>query len=474
MHSKGNNLKHLDEQTLALYVLKAPEVDGKRGAIAAHLRDCEGCAIMYENVSGYYEEFHAIREKDRSANLARETTARALQRFVAADSVTVSSAQTLQQRFAASFRQYPARWSIGFVAALASVVLFIGKFTAGDTNPGYARAKDEFLVVYNKKGDELWRKHVGIGFDAEEISKGFPSEALENFLTVVDVDNDGTNEVIAVFGSVRKPLVARRNNVVCYHSDGNERWKYTFTRRMKFGNEEFSDSYNFINMVVDDFNGDGSVEVLGKAVHSTYYPGVLVRLDAAKGVLLDEYWHSGVITPSQQVDIDKDGIRELIWGGTNNGYNQAAVLVLDPRRMGGYAPAPVAYTPAGVRPGQEKYYLLLPRTDVNMAGAEKRNGVLLIRSTTDSLLEIRTIESQAIDPMPGVYYYFDSEMRCVRVIGNDYFEETHRKLEAEGKIRRKLDEGYYEELRNGVRYWDGEKFVKEPVKNRKYREIAAK
>jgi hypothetical protein len=50
----------------------------------------------------------------------------------------------------------------------------------------------------------------------------------------------------------------------------------------------------------------------------------------------------------------------------------------------------------------------------------------------------------------------------------------HQKLEAEGKLTKKLDKQYYEDLRKRVLYWDGEKFVKEPTMNKNYLKAAHK
>ena len=50
----------------------------------------------------------------------------------------------------------------------------------------------------------------------------------------------------------------------------------------------------------------------------------------------------------------------------------------------------------------------------------------------------------------------------------------HQKLEAEGKLTKKLDKQYYEDLRKRVLYLDGEKFVKEPTMNKNYLKAAHK
>ncbi|MEM4723984.1 MAG: hypothetical protein QXP01_03140 [Candidatus Hadarchaeum sp.] len=144
-------------------------------------------------------------------------------------------------------------------------------------------------------------------------------------------------------------------------------------------------------------------------------------------------------------------------------------MILDPRKMNGHAPAPPAYTPVNIPAGQEKFYILLPQTDVLKASNTKRNSVQAVRMTGDRLLEVHVLEIPVGDPpLPGLYYYFDSSLRCVRVDADDYFVKVYSKLEEQGKVRSRLDERYYEELRDGVRYWDGEKFVKKPTMNKRY------
>jgi len=65
-------------------------------------------------------------------------------------------------------------------------------------------------------------------------------------------------------------------------------------------------------------------------------------------------------------------------------------------------------------------------------------------------------------------------MNCIKVGDDDVHSEFHKKLEKEGKLTKKLDEKYYEDLRKSILYWDGEKFVNYPTMNRRYLQIASK
>ena len=62
-------------------------------------------------------------------------------------------------------------------------------------------------------------------------------------------------------------------------------------------------------------------------------------------------------------------------------------------------------------------------------------------------------------------------MKCIKVLPDDEFMQFHRRMEAEGKLKNKVDERYVEELRQRVQYWDGEKFVHEPTMNKRYKDM---
>ncbi len=465
-------MNHIDEKTLVQYVLADEKVEADRKRIEAHLNTCAGCVALYGQIKAYYDEVSQLQKEQ-----AEPTEALTLRRMIVRVPPFAGSLNAIPKTLPVRFVLFVLRRPL--VSTMSLAALFVGallllmpKKALTDTNPAYARAKDEFLVVYNRQGEELWRKHIGIGYDFESVYRNNQFVAMDNFATTVDVDRDGRNEIIAIFGWIPNPIAAKINEMVCYYSDGGERWKYEFNRTMTFGSEEFSNDYRFVEMTVADFDRNGKVDIVAVATHLPYYPCAIVRLDAQQGILEGEYWHSGVCSILFKTDLDGDGIEELIFGGANNGSNQADLLVLDLRTMNGHAPAPPAYTPLKTENGTEEYYVLLPQSDLNVAGPDKRNAVIGIRLTSDTLLEVTTMEIQGADRMhlPGVIYYFDSGLNCVRVDANDYFVNAHRKMVEEGRLKTVLNEQYYEDLRQGVRYWDGEKFVEEPTINRRYME----
>lgn len=105
---------------------------------------------------------------------------------------------------------------------------------------------------------------------------------------------------------------------------------------------------------------------------------------------------------------------------------------------------------------------------------QDRNAAEELEFTSDGLVHVGVDERVTRGGPPGLHYYFDASMRCVKVRDTDEFRALHNKLEAEGQVTKKLDARYYEELQKGVLFWDGETFVTGPTMNRRYREVAMK
>lgn len=94
----------------------------------------------------------------------------------------------------------------------------------------------------------------------------------------------------------------------------------------------------------------------------------------------------------------------------------------------------------------------------------------MIRFNEDGSIEVRSNE-QVGDVWYEVFFEFDDSLRCVRVELGDQFRTLHRRMEEEGKVTRKVDAQYLEDLRQGVEYWDGNRFVRKPTMNIRYSQI---
>jgi hypothetical protein len=478
-------INHIEPQDIEKLIISPEEfTHEERGRHIEHIESCALCKEHFSKLKDFYSGFekelsspHTERDKAFAQKLlSRRRLALPWKRaeLPARDEKALDTyyqiiepyKRPLPQRIFRYIQLHPLRF-VGATsfASIAMVLAFLLiKPTFKDTNPEYARAKDEFLVVYNKNGEELWRKHIHLCYDLNRMQK--ENLQLDDCIQIKDVDQDGKNEVITHYGFL--PDTAWNNKIICYNTDNTQRWKYELHRNMVFGSEKFSDDFHFISINVGYVEEKGTSEIIALALADLYYPTVLLKLNAVDGNFISEYWHTGNLTSKAEYDIDKDNVKEIILGGCNNGYDQASLTILDKNYIIGHSPCPAQYKPNDISLGREKYYILFPRTDLKDLTQYKRNRVHGIYMTKEGFLRIHVVEDFPNGIMYPLIYYFNSKMNCIKVVADDKFLTFHNQLEAIGKLRSKVDERYLDEMRKGIQYWDGEKFVNTPTKNSLY------
>lgn len=460
-------MNHFDEETLELFILNAKEVGNQRGEIEKHLKVCAGCRSLHEEISSYYDEVRKV-QKELPAPQTGGLTIRSMRRDlpgITGQKDLYRPGTSFPGRLVFAAIRYPGR-TFACALILLGTVFGLGTLVSPgkDINPSYARAQQEFLVVYDKEGKELWKKHVGEGYDGTTMlgSHGYKAH---RYLQAVDVDRDGVNEIIAVFGAGRWAF--DQNAVYCFDAQGVEKWKCVFGRKMTFGTRQFLERYAVTQMLVKDMNNDGYPEVFVVAQCESYYPTAVLRLTGQTGTLEAEYWHSGYFRLIDSWDVDGNGTPELILSGENNGLNSAVLVILDPNIMNGHSPTPPRYTPAGIPPGSEKYYILFPHSDLTSI-AGKRNVAIDIKSEDGGGLRVTVNENVVIDRRAfdcALLYHFDSTLSVKKVLASDFYRAIHMQLEVQGKVTRHPDDRYLDSIGQCVRYWDGEKFVNESTIN---------
>ncbi len=462
-------MEHVEETILALYILDAPEVKERRAQIASHLDQCAGCAQLYGEMKEYYAEVDALHvEGVEGTYPALVASGRIARSSLESDRGPLRSlSHSAVQIVVASFKTYPARWSGGFALVMVALLLLIPKLFMLDKNPAYVRAKDEFIIALNNNGEELWRRYVVPGFESG-------TRQILGMPTVVDLDGDGKREIIVV--SLPGPSLLH-GRIGCFNADGAERWRFEFHPKKDFDKEAFSGDYDLEpTLALRDFERNGKYEMAFAAHNSAWWPSVVGLLDAKDGKALGEYWHPGWLRIAAK-DVDEDGIEEVLAVGYNNAFKKNVLAVLDPRNIDGYAPATTEFTPQGVSRAAEKFYILLPDPDlfqlpnrlpVSRGSDFLESGSLAFK--TVRYVSVGKLGSRAAE----VFFDFDKHLNCVSVRVADEFADLHHIFEKEGKIKKKLDAQYFEDLRRGVKYWDGEKFVKEPTMNKKYQQAISK
>jgi len=129
---------------------------------------------------------------------------------------------------------------------------------------------------------------------------------------------------------------------------------------------QFSETYGPARVFVDDLDGDSWDEVVVTFTHTPYYPSYTVLHDSVSNAMRPVLLASGHQRPQGAVDVDGDGIKELVFAGVVNrlGWYTGLGIVRAPVRAVATANWRPASTPDAMLPGSSEknlvWYALLP------------------------------------------------------------------------------------------------------------------
>lgn len=326
-----------------------------------------------------------------------------------------------------------------------------------ESNPADFHIVGSSLVVVNAAGAGLWsfdtcnEKLVGEQtYHAPQAFAEQHSQVAFPFILIKDINHDGFSEVVF---STQTTDNFGEGDLYGFDHKGRLLWnKIHVGGRHRFGGVEFAADYRIEGLAAADLDGDGDLEIMVMVAHMQDWPSALLVVKP-DGRIMGEYWNGGRITYLAWADIDGDGTQEILAVGTNNEYGKACLIVLDPKNMHGYSPQiEAADTDGEFGRGTEEYYVLLPRTDVDLVNSPPREGMERI-----DLPENRTI--RVMPERSKVIFELGYDLSVLSVGPSYYFETEHERLLQQGKIKSRLGPAYYEALKSGVLYWDGRAWV---------------
>jgi len=343
-------------------------------------------------------------------------------------------------------------------AAVGLFLLFRDELSPEE--PADFAVKGSELAILDDAGRVLWRYDTGLeNLCGEEVYRSHfqfkrnDRTAQLPYLLIKDLDHDGRREVLF---SLQTQDETGEGEVLCLDSKGRPLWKFRAGRQMKFGDRTYSGDYRTQGLFAKDLDGDGHLEVIVVSVHRPSWPCQLALLDA-RGNLKGEFWNAGYFNDVAFVDLDGDGVKEIIAGGNNNEHGRGCLAVFNPKSISGGSPqGSFEFRCPENKPGSELSYILLPRTDVDLAENYPVDGVVTV-----DVLDNRRI--QAKTSLTDIYYQFSFSFSEKDVILSHGFIQAHEKARLEGKIGSVLNSDYERNLIGGIRYWDGDKWSPEPV-----------
>ncbi len=458
-------MKHYDQNMIELYVLGSQKAEGVREELEQHLKECYTCRSLAEELAQFYQMvgrgqvlLNEHVEADHGDSLAiRPEYSRGKS---VADLERVR--RSLRVRAWSFAVKRPFVSSAGVVAVLAFVAFILNAMKGGvvpEVSSAVVNESLGALAAYDKSGTILWQIPQ---LNMKELNAQKSLFRIE-YIQVADLFKDGRREVITTL-----PLP-------------NEGWRRRFVRafdsrqvivmekefaaeHIVFRDKTYDASFMPLYPLVVDGPEHRSNQLLVGASNQRS-PFFLARLDA-KGNILGRYWHYGTLGNQYLVDLDGSNKKKIVLCGVNDTDEQtnggfAAIIVLDPTKIVGETESSVTEGFGKTRSAAEICYVRLPISDMNLATRTILSNITL-ESEHENVLRF-SARSTTADLVPQFEFIFSKDLRIKEVKSGTATDLLHARLKKEGRIRGTLDQKYLEDLKRGVKYWDGRGWVNEPT-----------
>ncbi len=319
----------------------------------------------------------------------------------------------------------------------------------------------------NKEGRTVWASGE-FDFTLKDYSVEGDTDPTGGHGLVIDLDNDGSKEVL--FQPI--PLDHSKSDVIqLYDSKGNLLWERRAFVQTDYPGDVAKAGYRqFQAYTAGELfpftASDGRGYALGWAAASMPARQQLV-LWAKDSKPVSVYLHTGsLIGPLARSDVNSDGQLELFFGSTNNRFERACLLIIDPLTMRGVSPPwnEPLFLASGMSKGHQMYYVAFPETPLS-EGMNCRNWVVSIdKDTVSGALMVGVDEgsgrsigetrlTQGVN-CPCILYHLDRNFipqYCEMSEGNCEWFHTCLQGIRRGPIEN-LDSMYNELVRNTIVY----------------------
>lgn len=210
---------------------------------------------------------------------------------------------------------------LAFVLLLYLLVLLPGDESNG---PAIFSVDGNIVYVKNSMGDILWNFAYKSDIQQDQI---------RYFLDTGNIDNDASNELVACTYDIQK----NKFFITLFDHDGRILWNRRVTSQHTFNKIEIEDSFRS-SPAKFARSAKNEVFIISKWTHSQRFLSIIARHDT-DGNLVGQYHHVGILTSTLElIDIDNDGVDEIVFTGTNNLLNTEGIIGVLPLAFHGISP----------------------------------------------------------------------------------------------------------------------------------------
>lgn len=355
-------------------------------------------------------------------------------------------------------------WLIIVIVLIAAFLILFNPFRS--RIPSDFRINKSVLKVLNENGKEMWSFDTGFKnlesddfyhrranfktiIHKELINDRWRKETQLPKIMFIDLDNNGKLEILF---SIQTHDEFNEERLFCFDSKGNKLWHYTTGKEIQYGDKIFSSDFRIFGFETCDFDSDGLTEIFVISNHKPDFPTQLLVL-SSEGNKLGEYWNSGRLTDISFIDLNRDGIKDLIVPGMNNEYMKGCLIVFDINKVSGGSPQLAdLYKNEKIGTGSEKHYILIPKPED--AIVYPMEAISFVEFLKNGRIRVEAGDSHLI-------YEFDREFHLLDVTLSHQFQILYKDAQKDGLILEELDEfAYINSIKKNILYWDGNSWIK--------------
>jgi hypothetical protein len=283
-----------------------------------------------------------------------------------------------------------------------------------------------------------------------------------------DIDGDGSNELlfVSVESDSNETNRCGKLHLHLFSNRGELQWSISWSDSLIHTDgieRRLFKKFYYCQGKLEDLNNDGYKDLVFSLTQSEYYPGV-IGFVSLKDQKVQSFVHIGYINRFAIGDFEKDGRKEIVAAGVNNGLDAGGVIaVLDPARMNGSSPDAFPLKYEGFSDDVAKYYIKLPKSALCRV-PEIGNGRPAV--TRINVGNNDTLSFAVSEKAYALLYRFDKRWRCIEVVATEPYMFQYKLLQkAHG-----LPElgSHLKALKSEVEYWTGSDWARTPTVNKSY------
>ncbi len=456
---------HPDEHTLELFAVGSSRLGSREAEVRLHLAQCSDCRRIVEEKEAFYAGVGDVLE---NLSTGKEGSHQSLHGSPLPSVWTRSTPALprpderlpLHREAVRFFRHHPVASSGAFLAGIS----LLGWFALGPKplaitaiEPEYTRVNSVTgtIEVYNKLDQQVWSKPLLDPDRANTMRAEGRTMAL-----VLDMGGDGSKEV-----AIAEPLggdsTSYFESVRLFSGSRELIAEIHPVHDVSFGSRKYTNQFGPAGLAACP-RGERLGDLLLICMAHFRSPSVMsvyVAADSCAG----EFWHYGHIhSPSIIPGLLGLQPGAVVAFGKNDAQDSAGIsfpvmVVLDPLRISGRTESHLSRGFGYPACPGELAYVRFPTIDVLEALNETLSPMRVLSHGNQSFSVI------ASSPSVTIEYTFALDMKPISARPTVGFSELHKRLANEGRIRGWYDERYVEQLRDGLRFWDGKEWRKQPV-----------